>query len=649
MLPGGYRDKTVDEFIKQNAKRVVQIVYKTSYGSGIVFKLGGKLCIQTSYHVVRKAHRDWLNIEINIGDTSYKIDTFWGGCQKHDMVLLKLKNGPKQLRRLPITDINQQVVDITVDGNSFKGLVEYHRGEHRFIVHALNFVQRRLDDDTEVTCKFMNVDTPSTCCMRDVCYCSDTGCVIIFLDSDKIPDGAKNIFHSQKLMETVHNPLVVVLSHPFGQVKHISTGNVMHGECDKNGFPQYKPAGKICFKIEGDNETCFFGDSIGISNNPEEIGSAVGQTSAITTGVDEDRIVGEAEGVCGGSTYFLVNSNRVRVKFPIIEDVTSYFSCSDYDTKNAPVNRDDNRKYFYAREGQVYCSTDGLILPVCCPGKKQIFTVKKHENTVIPQSWRDRGENQIKFPLLDKSKIYCLNIDDDSSYVLGFNVYRSQDKVYFPGEIEDDPNPVYFLVGRDGMVISRDKNDEEIFVQTDMDGNKGFFKVNEDGYKTYVYEPGRARYLVGEDPDGSRVYFEEDKDGKKGYYTMQNFQKDQHGSRIFRRTDTKEDQKVYYRNKEGKNNPFQIDEENNKVYRLIDYNNKKLYTMKYTNDSDKFVNIHNVIHLNHNAETAPGSSGGCVLVIGKDEQKRYQCLVCMHKGKTENPPVNKAIVYRLRE
>ncbi|KAK6192571.1 hypothetical protein SNE40_004017 [Patella caerulea] len=619
MLPEMYRDDNVEKFINCNAKRVVKIIYKdTSYGSGIVFKFGRKLCFQTNYHVVRKAHRDLVNIKIQIGGNDYKIDSYWGGCQKHDMALLTLKMGPKQFRHLDITDISQQVVDITVDGNVFKGLVEYHRGEHRFVVHALKFIQRRLDDDIEITCEFMDVKEPATCRMRDVCYCSKTGCAIIFLKSDNIPDGAKSMFAYQKLWENVQNPLVVVLSHPERDVKHISTGNVMRGECDENGFPQYTPADKVCFKIEGDNDMCRFDHSIGISNSPND-----------------------------GTNYVFVNSKGDPVKVPTVQDVIPYFSCSGYDTKNSPVNRDDNRTYFYAREGQVYCCSKNVPTTKVLSGGDQFFKVEVNENSVLLKSWTDIKDNPITFPLLDGSRVGYLKKDTHSSHVLGFNVYSIQDKVYFQAKIEDGPDSVYFLVGRDWMVITR-YNDRDTFVQTDMNKNKGYFKLDSGGNKMCVYEPERSRYLLEEDCDGTRVYFDVDEDGKKRYYTdkMQNFQKDQRGSRIFRR---KEDQRVYYRNEKGKHDPFQIDSENNKMYLQIDYHNKQLYTMKDDNGDDKFVEIHKVTHLNHNAETAPGSSGGCVLVIGKDELNNYRCLVCMHKGKTENPPVNKAITYRLRE
>ncbi|KAK6192580.1 hypothetical protein SNE40_004025 [Patella caerulea] len=646
MLPDDYQCDDVEEFIQRNAKRVGLITYKTPddtrhYGSGIVFRLGDKLCIQTNYHVLKARPGSYRDVKITIGGEVCRFNAYLGGCQKQDMAILKLQNCPKELRK--VTDINQQVVDITVDGDQYryKGLVEYHRGRGRFVVHALNFIQRRLDDDTEVTCEFMDVKEPATCRMRDVCYCSETGCAIIFLDSQIIPDGAKSMFESPTKWKNVKNPLVVVLSYPGGQDKHISTGRVMHEEYNRNGFPQYKTAEQVCFKIDGDNEPCCFDDKIGIGNSPNGRGSAVSKQSSVNPGTEEDQIE--------GTNYFFVNSNGERAKLPIIEDVTTYFSCSDYDTKNSPVNRDDNRKYFYVREGQVYCSTDGLILPSSSPGGDQFFIVETDGNIAVPHSWKGGEQNPITFPLLDQSKVDSLQIDEDASCVLGFNVHLIEDKVYFPGKTGCEmsySDPVYFLVGRDRMVISKDMNDEEMFVQTDMDGNKGFFKLDPEGNKTYVYEPERGRYLLGEDADGNRVYFEEEKDGKKRYYTMQDFQKDQHGSRIFRRTDTKDDQKVYYRNKEGKNNPFEIDSGGNKVYRLIDYNNETLYNMEDTNE---FVEIHKVIYLNHNAVTAPGSSGGCVLVIGKDKQNEFQCLVCMHKGKTKNPPVNKAIVYRLGE
>ncbi|KAK6192256.1 hypothetical protein SNE40_003757 [Patella caerulea] len=91
------------------------------------------------------------------------------------------------------------------------------------------------------------------CSMRDVCYCSETGCAIIFVDNDAIPTKVRELFKGRSWFEDISNPLVYVISYPNpdSRLKYISTGDLYEGVRDENGDLQYKKRrDKVCFEIE---------------------------------------------------------------------------------------------------------------------------------------------------------------------------------------------------------------------------------------------------------------------------------------------------------------------------------------------------------------------------------------------------------------
>ncbi|XP_050408989.1 uncharacterized protein LOC126823962 [Patella vulgata] len=234
-------------------------------GCGILFRMGKKVYIQTCEHVVKDLSvSDKLdNIVVDFEDdrlpTADAIDHCWGGCKKQDRAILLLQTYPGRLRKSDaIPDIKPFVVDIKVGEinlhQPFKGLIEYHSSQHGFVVHALKLqTPPGLDADTTVTCKFLIDNSSTTCSMRDVCYCSETGCAIIFVGNDTIPTKAREMFKDRSWLEDINNPLVYVISYPNpdSRLKYISIGGLYEGVRDENSHLNYnKRTDKVSLEIE---------------------------------------------------------------------------------------------------------------------------------------------------------------------------------------------------------------------------------------------------------------------------------------------------------------------------------------------------------------------------------------------------------------